>query len=113
MFLILKPMKFVIRKEFKDLIPPSSDDELDGLEKRILYEGCRDPLVLWFDEEEGEHFLIDGHQRYEIIQRLGLKHYQTKVIKLPEDMEPEEWIVENQFSRRNLDTCYLIWFSIL
>jgi hypothetical protein len=80
MFLILKPMKFVIRKEFKDLIPPSSDDELDGLEKRILYEGCRDPLVLWFDEE---------------------------------DMEPEEWIVENQFSRRNLDTCYLIWFSIL
>ena len=97
-------MKFKILTKFKDLIPPSSDDESAGLEKSILNEGCRDPLVLWFDEEEGEHFLIDGHQRYEIIQRLGLKHYQTKVIKLPKGMEPEEWIVENQFSRRNLDT---------
>lgn len=35
-------MKLKIDKEFKELIPPLSDDEYSGLEQNILKNGCLD-----------------------------------------------------------------------
>jgi hypothetical protein len=36
-----------ILKEIKDYILPLSDEEFFNLEKSILLEGCRDPLIAW------------------------------------------------------------------
>jgi len=46
--------------EFQQLIPPLSADERDLLEKNIIQDGCRDPLVVW------DGILLDGHNRLEI-----------------------------------------------
>jgi len=35
-----------VDKEFRDLIPPIGNEEVQLLEKSLLNEGCRDPL--WF-----------------------------------------------------------------
>ena len=55
-----------IDPEFKNLIPPLTDEEYDGLRDSLLSEGCRDALVLWND------VLVDGHNRYEICKKHGI-----------------------------------------
>ena len=88
-------MEIVIDSEFKSLIPPLTAEEYDGLENSILAEGCRDALVLW-----GET-LVDGHNRYEICSRHGIPF---KTIQKDFDSRDSviEWIIMNQFGRRNL-----------
>lgn len=88
-------MQITIKPEFRDLIPELSDDELSQLEANILQEGIRDPLVLWGD------ILIDGHHRYEIAQRHGLK-FQTVQRQFDNEDAAQQWIILNQFGRRNL-----------
>lgn len=85
----------VIRKEFKDLIPPLSSDEFTQLEKNILSDGIRDPLVVWND------ILIDGHNRYAIATKYGLPF---EIVKkdFADENEATRWIILNQFGRRNL-----------
>ena len=39
-------MEIRIDQEFKNLIPPLTDEEFSGLEAAIAAEGCRDPLVI-------------------------------------------------------------------
>ncbi|HNR65452.1 MAG TPA: MT-A70 family methyltransferase [Atribacterota bacterium] len=87
-----------IDPEFKSLIPPLSTEEKELLEKSILSEGCRDPLVVW---QNGSLTLIDGHNRYEICQRNGIK-YDTKQLKFSNKEEVKDWIITNQLGRRNL-----------
>lgn len=88
-------MEIVIDNEFKSLIPPLTDDEYDGLRDSILSEGCRDALVLWGNT------LIDGHNRYEICEKHGIPF---KTIQKDFDSRDAviEWIILNQFGRRNL-----------
>lgn len=57
-----------IDSEFKNLIPPLSSEERQGLESSLLKEGCRDALVLWGD------ILIDGHNRYEICTKHNIPY---------------------------------------
>lgn len=87
--------EIVVDSEFKTLIPPLTNDEYRGLEESILHEGCRDALVLWGDT------LIDGHNRYEICSRHGIPF---KTIQKDFDSRDAviEWIILNQFGRRNL-----------
>lgn len=87
--------EIVVDSEFKSLIPPLTSDEYSGLEESILAEGCRDALVLWGDT------LIDGHNRYEICSRHGIPF---RTIQKDFDSRDEviEWIILNQFGRRNL-----------
>lgn len=88
-------MKIVIDKEFKSLIPPLTEDEYKGLEDSIVAEGCRDALVVW-----GET-LIDGHNRYEICTKHGLP-FKTINAQFSNRQAAIEWIILNQFGRRNL-----------
>ena len=37
----------VIDEEFKQLIPPLTEEEYKGLEASIISEGCRDALIVW------------------------------------------------------------------
>ena len=88
-------MQITIDKEFKDLIPPLQKEERDQLEANIKAEGCRDPLTRWGD------ILIDGHNRHEICTRLGVP-FKTVSVSFPDRSHAVEWIIRNQFGRRNL-----------
>lgn len=88
-------MNIVIDDEFRMLIPPLAPEELEGLENSICAEGCRDPLVLWGNT------LIDGHNRFEICTRLHIP-FQTVQREFANREKAVEWIILNQFGRRNL-----------
>lgn len=84
-----------IDAEFKSLIPPLTYDEKKILEESILREGCRDAIVLWNDT------IIDGHNRYEICNKHGIP-FETVSREFENRNEVIEWIIKNQFGRRNL-----------
>lgn len=88
-------MNITIDKEFRDLIPPLTTDEYEGLEKSILAEGCRDALVLW------GNVLVDGHNRYEICTSHNIP-FQTVQKDFADRNDAIRWIILNQFGRRNL-----------
>ena len=85
-----------IDPEFKTLIPPLSADEFAQLEQNVIAEGCRDRLVIW----DGK--IIDGHNRYEICHKHEVP-FETKEMFFDERGEVIEWIIKNQFGRRNLE----------
>lgn len=95
-------MMIVIDSLFSKFLPPLSAEELTQLEKSLLAEGCREPLVVW--RHDGQDILIDGHHRYE----LGRKHkiplkFQVLTDKqIPDRDAAVEWIIRNQLARRNL-----------
>jgi len=84
-----------IKKEFKELIRPLTEDEYSGLEDSIQKEGCRDAIVIWND------FVVDGHNRYEICQKLN-QEFETKEAKFESDDEAMMWMIDNQMSKRNI-----------
>ncbi|MSU78915.1 MAG: hypothetical protein EXS16_12570 [Gemmataceae bacterium] len=84
-----------VKKKFKDLIPPLSPQELSQLEENIKIDGCRDALVTW------KNTLVDGHNRYEICTRNGIK-FKTLEKEFANDDEACIWIIDNQRGRRNL-----------
>jgi N6-adenosine-specific RNA methylase IME4 len=88
-------MSLKIDSEFKNLIPPLTTEEYAGLEQSIIAEGCRDALVTW------NGTLIDGHNRYEICTRHGIP-YNTSEKAFDSREDAMLWIIDNQFSRRNL-----------
>lgn len=84
-----------IDNEFSALIPRLTEEEFIQLEKNILDEGCRDPLVLWND------VLIDGHNRYTICQKHNIE-FKTTQLEFENRELVYNWIIENQLGRRNL-----------
>ena len=87
--------KFTVDPEFKSNIPPLSDEEFAQLEKNILADGCRDPLVLW------GQLLVDGHNRYVICTKHGLP-FDTVQKEFASRDEALDWTDANQLGRRNL-----------
>jgi N6-adenosine-specific RNA methylase IME4 len=85
----------IIDSEFKALIPPLAPEELAQLEANILADGCRDPLVTW------QGILIDGHNRFAICSKHGLT-FETVEMEFVDRSHAKEWIIRNQFGRRNL-----------
>ena len=90
----------IIDPEFEALIPPLAKEELEGLERDLERDGCRDALVVW-PQEGGDVILLDGHNRYEICRRHALS-YVTKVLDLPSRDHAKRWLLDNQLNRRNL-----------
>lgn len=89
-----------IDEEFKNLIPPLTEDERKGLEESILKEGVRDSLIVW--DNKGEFVLVDGHNRYEIATAHNLP-YNIKRKEFDSRNDVIEWIILNQFGRRNIN----------
>ena len=81
--------------EFQSLIPPLTYEEKKMLEESILSEGCRDAIVVWNDT------IIDGHNRYEICKKHGIP-FETVSREFEDRNDVIEWIIKNQFGRRNL-----------
>jgi len=91
------PPTIIIDPECQARIPPIPKDERKQLEENLKRDGCRDALVVWRET----NILLDGHHRYAICQRLGIKftityeNFKTREAAL-------EWIDLNQLGRRNL-----------
>jgi N6-adenosine-specific RNA methylase IME4 len=92
-----KKVQITVDSEFKELIPPLSFEEFTQLAENIAKDGCRDPLVLW------NGVLVDGHNRYDICNRLKLP-FKTIENEFKDRSEVIEWIIRNQFGRRNLSS---------
>ena len=86
-----------IDPEFRSLIPPLTEEERRDLERNLVKDGCRDALVVW--KETG--ILLDGHNRLEICDRLGIK-YRVDEVAIADRTSAKVWILRNQLGRRNL-----------
>ena len=65
-------------------------------------DGIRDPLVVW-DQENGNDILIDGHNRFRIsVNHPGILDFKIKRMSFPDRESVKQWIILNQFGRRNL-----------
>ena len=84
-----------ILQELESLIPPLSNEEFKQLERNILEEGIREPLITW------NGILIDGHNRYRIAQEHDI-NYETIQKEFENVNRVKEWMIHNQFGRRNL-----------
>lgn len=84
-----------IKDEFKKLIPALSVEEFKQLEQNCLAEGIREKIITW------NGFIIDGHNRFEIATRWNLE-YETETKRFKDENEVKEWMIHNQFGRRNL-----------
>jgi hypothetical protein len=89
----LKTLK--VDKEFQTLIPPLTNEEYKQLEENLKEEGCRDSLITW------KNTIIDGHNRYEICTK-NIIPFSVKEMNFDNRQEAIEWIIKNQFGRRNL-----------
>jgi hypothetical protein len=89
-----------ILKDLREHIIPLADEELFLLEKSIINEGCREPLIVW-EKNEGQLILVDGHNRLKICQKNNIS-FKVKKIKLNNLEEAKIWMIDNQMGRRNL-----------
>jgi len=96
-------MGIVIDNEFKGLIPPLETDEYLQLEKNILADGIRDPLVVWHQEGKTDDILIDGHNRFQISRLHGNIPYQVVSKDFDSRNEAMCFIIDNQLGRRNIN----------
>jgi site-specific DNA-methyltransferase (adenine-specific) len=94
-----------IDEELKALIPPLTDEEYNQLEQNILKEGIREPIIVWpADFNDGdyyEEFIVDGHNRHSIALKHNLNYNVVKK-EFESRKEVVEWMILNQFGRRNL-----------
>ena len=73
-----------IDPEFQSQIPPLTDDEFKQLEENILKEGkLISPLIVWGNT------LVDGHNRYEIVQ----EHPEISFSTMPLRFESREEVL--------------------
>jgi len=87
----------IIDPEIRSDLPAPLPEELELLEKSILAEGCRDVLVVW----KGHGIILDGHNRYEICNRLGVP-FRYVEMEFGSREEALLWVANNQLGRRNL-----------
>jgi hypothetical protein len=108
MYMIKDELKsLTVLKEIKDYIIPLSEEEFVQLEKNILSEGCRDPLMVW--RKNDQLVLIDGHNRHRICQKHDIP-FQIKKMQFKDLEEVKVWMVDNQMGRRNLTQDQLSYY---
>ena len=89
--------KLIIDPEFRDKIPPLTEDEFSLLEENILSDGAVfSPLIVW------DGTILDGHNRYEIIQKHPELTYAVHKMSFDNRYEALSWICKHQLGRRNL-----------
>ena len=94
--------------ELEGLVPAPTDTERAELERSILDEGCRDPIVAWRPpgEDDALPLLLDGHTRYAICHRRNREErkvpYQVTYQQFASREEAEAWRIRGHLARRNL-----------
>ncbi|ANQ52912.2 ParB N-terminal domain-containing protein (plasmid) [Flammeovirga sp. MY04] len=94
-----------ILPELKEWIRPLTESERFNLKKSIEDEGVRDPITV-FHNESGQKVLLDGHNRYAIVQELGGEdngyELQEAVVEIDSLEDAKLWMIKNQVGKRNL-----------
>jgi hypothetical protein len=90
-------MSLTIHPDLQSLIPPLTPEESAQLEANLLEGGCRDPLVVWAEEQ----VVLDGHNRLAICERHDLP-YPIQELSLPDLDAAKAWMIAHQLGRRNL-----------
>ena len=91
--------EFIIDSEFQSQIPALTDEEFQQLEENILSEGeVLSPLIV------RGNILVDGHNRYKILQQHPEIPYTTRSISCTCETREDvlAWICKHQLGRRNL-----------
>lgn len=91
--------EFIIDSEFQSQIPALTDEEFQQLKENILSEGeVLSPLIVW------GNILVDGHNRYKILQQHPEIPYTTRSISCTCETREDvlAWICKHQLGRRNL-----------
>lgn len=83
--------------EFRDLLPPPSQEQQEALERDILQNGCYSPLIV-----DQELRVVDGHNRLLICQSHEIP-YTMLVFEFEDALEAKQWALDTQKGRRNLD----------
>lgn len=95
-----------VDKEFEDLLPVLTPDELEKLENSILQYGMLDPIKIWQEPDTNEWIIIDGHNRYNILIKHDIEWHYWQDYKIMDELKTREdvkqWMLEQQFGRRNL-----------
>ncbi|GJM65005.1 ParB N-terminal domain-containing protein [Persicobacter diffluens] len=91
-----------VLNELRDLIRPLTEEEKNKLYDSIKKDGVRDPIIFW--KHDDQHIIIDGHNRYEAICKLGIKTFPWVEKHFNSLEEAKDWMIMNQFSRRNLNS---------
>lgn len=85
-----------IDPDFRDLLPELDAETYTALEKDISANGMIDPIVIW------NGFIADGHNRYSICKAHRVAEVEVKELRKNTKSEVMQWIVDHQFSKRNL-----------
>jgi hypothetical protein len=93
--------QLIVDVEFRDLIPPLTPEEREGLEADILRDGCLDALKVW--RGEGGDVLLDGHNRREICSAHDFPYEVEPVPNIESREDAKRWIINHQRHRRNLN----------
>ena len=83
--------------EFRDLLPPLSQEQQEALEKDILQNGCYAPVIV-----DQELRIVDGHNRHAICKDHEIP-YTMLVFEFEDALEVKQWALDTQKGRRNLD----------
>lgn len=93
----MKQRELRIDPEYQALIPPLTDEEYKQLEDNILSLGrLLSPII------ECDGVILDGHNRYRILQDHPEIPLFTETLIFDDRSEALEWICSNQLGRRNL-----------
>ena len=97
--------ELIIDRTLRNVIPALTSQEYEELEKSIVFEGCRDPIIAW------NGLIIDGHNRFDICKKNDIpftivnKEFNSKKDAL-------RWMISNQLGRRNLTDAQKIELSL-
>jgi protein gp37 len=81
----------------RDLLRPLTPEERSGLESLIIQDGgANNPILVWKDKS----VIVDGHNRYEICQRLELP-FSVVEIEFGSRGDAMQYIVDRQRGQRN------------
>lgn len=90
-------MNLKIDEEFRNKIPPLTEDEFRQLEENIVSDGeVYEPIAVW------NGTIVDGHNRWKIIQAHPEIPYKVKEMAFSDKWEAFEWMYRKQLGRRNL-----------
>lgn len=102
--------KIQIDEELENLLPKLSEDDSNSLTQSLLYNGFDQKfgrIKVWFPEDnDGTGYIVDGHNRYKICSKNGIKlsDYCFEPVYFDSKEDVIKWMLENQLARRNLQT---------
>lgn len=92
-----------IDAQFRDLLPALTKEQREGLESLIAAHGFTAPITCW--EDQGETWIIDGHNRYDIWLKLPddtVAPPSVRLMQFEDRIDVELWMIDEQDGRRNV-----------